>query len=147
MGGVSTCLAANTCIGTKSKVYKCRICLILEFISTVQMGGVSTCLAANTCIGTKSKVLNCDIYTLCLRLARIVYIYTEYDHKSGDFPAKNTVYTPYMYGAGQPYLHMSLKAQCKWVRRPPAVRIQAVQQLVSYSTFWFSYWVCFSLCK
>jgi hypothetical protein len=22
----------------------------------------------------------------------------------GDFPAKNTVYTPYMYGPGQPYM-------------------------------------------
>jgi hypothetical protein len=26
-----------------------------------------------------------------------------YDRIFGDFPAKNTVYTPYAYGSGQPY--------------------------------------------
>ena len=31
------------------------------------------------------------------------YIYTVYDRKFGDFPAKITVYTPYIYGSGQPY--------------------------------------------
>jgi len=30
------------------------------------------------------------------------YIYTVYDRIFGDFPAKNTVYTPYIYGSGQP---------------------------------------------
>jgi len=30
------------------------------------------------------------------------YIYTIYDRIFGDFPAKNTVYTPYIYGSGQP---------------------------------------------
>jgi hypothetical protein len=33
------------------------------------------------------------------------YIYTVYDHIFGDFPAKNTVYTPYIYGSGQPYVY------------------------------------------
>ena len=32
------------------------------------------------------------------------YIYTVYDRIYGDFPAKNTVYTPYIYGYGQLYL-------------------------------------------
>ena len=36
-----------------------------------------------------------------------MYIYTVHDRVIGDFPAKITVYTPYiytyMYGAGQPY--------------------------------------------
>jgi hypothetical protein len=31
------------------------------------------------------------------------YIYTVYGHIFGDFPAKNTVYKPYIYGSGQPY--------------------------------------------
>jgi hypothetical protein len=31
------------------------------------------------------------------------YIYTVYDRIFGDFPAKNTVYVPYMYGSGQRY--------------------------------------------
>jgi hypothetical protein len=31
------------------------------------------------------------------------YIYTVYDCIFGDFPAKTTVYTPYIYGSGQPY--------------------------------------------
>jgi len=30
-------------------------------------------------------------------------IYTPYDRIFDDFPAKNTVYTPYIYGSGQPY--------------------------------------------
>jgi len=30
------------------------------------------------------------------------YIYTVYDRIFGDFPAKNTVYTSYIYGSGQP---------------------------------------------
>jgi hypothetical protein len=30
-------------------------------------------------------------------------MYTLYDRIFGDFPAKNTVYTPYIYGSGQPY--------------------------------------------
>ena len=32
------------------------------------------------------------------------YIYTAYDRIFGDFPAKITVYTPYIYGPGQPYI-------------------------------------------
>jgi hypothetical protein len=31
------------------------------------------------------------------------YIYTVYDRISRNFPAKSTVYTPYIYGSGQPY--------------------------------------------
>jgi len=34
---------------------------------------------------------------------RIHTPYTEYDRILGDFPAKNTVYTPYIYGSGQRY--------------------------------------------
>jgi len=34
-------------------------------------------------------------------LARTVYIHRIF----GDFPAKNTVYTPYIYGSGQPYIY------------------------------------------
>ena len=30
-------------------------------------------------------------------------MYTVYDHTFGDFPDKNTVYAPYIYGSGQPY--------------------------------------------
>jgi len=35
-------------------------------------------------------------------LTRTVYIYTVYDRIYGEFPAKNTVYTPCIYGSGQP---------------------------------------------
>ena len=31
------------------------------------------------------------------------YIYTVYDRIFGDFPAKDSVYAPYIYGSGQPY--------------------------------------------
>jgi hypothetical protein len=33
-----------------------------------------------------------------------VYIYRKWPI-FGDFPAKNTVYTPYIYGSGQPYVY------------------------------------------
>ena len=39
-----------------------------------------------------------------LGMARTVYICTVYDRVISDFPAKNTVYTPYIHGSGQPYL-------------------------------------------
>ena len=32
-------------------------------------------------------------------------MYTVYDRIFGDFPAKNAVYTPYLYGYGQPYIY------------------------------------------
>jgi hypothetical protein len=35
-------------------------------------------------------------------LAKTVYIYTVYDHMFGEFSAKNAVFTPYIYGSGQP---------------------------------------------
>jgi hypothetical protein len=41
---------------------------------------------------------------LCVGLARTVYIHTVYDRIFGDFPATNSVCTPYIYGSGQPYL-------------------------------------------
>ena len=37
-----------------------------------------------------------------VELARTVY-FAMYDRIFDDFPAKNTVYTPYIYGSGQPY--------------------------------------------
>jgi hypothetical protein len=36
----------------------------------------------------------CVCVFLCVGLARTVYIYTVYDRMFGDFPARNTVYTP-----------------------------------------------------
>ena len=40
----------------------------------------------------------------CVGLARTVCIHRicVYDRIFGDFPAKNTVHTPYIYGSGQP---------------------------------------------
>jgi hypothetical protein len=34
-------------------------------------------------------------------------MYSVYDRIFGGFPAKNTVYTPYIYGSGQPYIYVS----------------------------------------
>ena len=36
------------------------------------------------------------------------YVYAVYDCIFGEFPAKNTVHAPYMYGSGQPYIHALL---------------------------------------
>ena len=38
----------------------------------------------------------------CVGLAKTVYIYTVYVRIFGDFPARNTVYVPYIYSVGQP---------------------------------------------
>jgi len=50
------------------------------------------------CVGL-AKTKLAYMYTLCIiyiGLARTVYIYTVYDRIFGDFPAKNTAYTPYV---------------------------------------------------
>ena len=41
----------------------------------------------------------------CIRTHTTACIYTVYDRIFGDFPAKNTVYTPYIYGSVQPYMY------------------------------------------
>jgi len=44
---------------------------------------------------------------LCMCIYRVgpePYTYTVYDRIFGDFPARSTVYTPYIYGPGQPYV-------------------------------------------
>jgi len=45
-----------------------------------------------------------SVYRISVGLARTVY-HTVYDRIFGGFPAKNTVYTPYIYGSGQPYVY------------------------------------------
>ena len=40
--------------------------------------------------------------SILVGLAKTVYIHTVYDRIFGYIPAKNTVYTPYIYGPGQP---------------------------------------------
>jgi len=65
--------------------------------------------AQNRIIRSNSK--NTDIYVIntirrIIRLRRMTHpwcICIVYDRIFGDFPAKNTVYTPYVYGSGQPY--------------------------------------------
>jgi len=52
-------------------------------------------------------------YPVFLGLARTVYIHV-YDRIFGDFSAKVTVHTPYIYGSGQPYVFY---VACKWFRR------------------------------
>jgi len=44
-------------------------------------------------------------YSMHLGLARSVHIHTVYDRIFSNFPAKNTVNTPYIYGSGQPSTH------------------------------------------
>ena len=44
---------------------------------------------------------------ICMVGQNRIHLYTVHDRKSGDFPANNTVYSPYVYiyiyGSGQPY--------------------------------------------
>jgi hypothetical protein len=41
------------------------------------------------------------------------YIYTVYGRVFCDFPAKNTVYKPYIYGSGQPYVWIKVSLLAK----------------------------------
>jgi len=43
-----------------------------------------------------------EAHRTCVGLARTVHIHTVYDRIFGHLPAKKTVYTPYLYGSGQP---------------------------------------------
>jgi hypothetical protein len=71
-------------------------------VGRVQVG-LSVCLGVGLLriifkkMGGRETITLC-IDWMCLGLAIIVYIHRIF----GDFPAKNTVYTPYMYGSGQP---------------------------------------------
>jgi len=56
---------------------------------------------------TRMYVFQAEKITKYIGLARTVYIYTVYDRKSGDFPAQKAIYTPCMYGSGQPYNYRS----------------------------------------
>jgi len=45
------------------------------------------------------------LYAIYIGLARTVYIYAVHARMFGNFPGKNTVYTPYIYGSGPPYIY------------------------------------------
>jgi len=69
-------------------------------------------------------------------LARTV-IHTVYDRIFGDFPAKNTVCKPYIFGSGQPYTYAVLKV----------LGLNPGQSLVHLNQAWFrlSFWVAAGL--
>jgi len=71
-----------------------RDCLCLHYIHRVQ---------AFLRKATGHSLCACSWYSIYVGLARTVY-----DRTFCDFPAKNTVYTPYIYGPGQPYIHLGL---------------------------------------
>ena len=45
----------------------------------------------------KAALLGLTRHDIPVGLAKTVYLYTVYDRIFGDSPAKNTVYTPYIY--------------------------------------------------
>jgi hypothetical protein len=63
-------------------------------------------------------------YCWCLKLARTVYIHRIWPYIWW-FPTKNTVFTLYIYGSGQPYIYLSpLSIYSK--ARPPFERVKVV---------------------
>jgi len=54
------------------------------------------------CVNVSVRV--CVCMYVYVGLARTVYIHRIF----GDFPAKNTVHTPYIYGSGQPHVYVCL---------------------------------------
>jgi hypothetical protein len=68
------------------------------------------CFAGRLCCAVPSWVACTWRSCICgsaayVGLASTVYIYTVYDRIFGDLPAKNALYTPYLYGFGQPYAY------------------------------------------
>ena len=53
-----------------------------------------------------ARVFAMPCFIIKVGLARTVYIHRIF----GDSPAKNTVYAPYIYGSGQPYIKVLLRA-------------------------------------
>jgi len=118
-GLISEAFIANLCahgvLGRKSMrgvwCGSCKRCLHLRRLEGPDVNCFCVHEGSGPCSGLTWKsaylcVCCCltEICVILLGLARTVYIYTVYDRGIyGDFPAKNTVYTPYIYGSGQPY--------------------------------------------
>ena len=67
---------------------------------------VCACVCVRVCV-CLCDYLACTLQALDQDLGILLdwpepYIYAVYDHKFGDFPAKHTVYTPYLFSPGQP---------------------------------------------
>jgi len=65
---------------------------------------------------------------------------TIYDCIFGDFPAKNTVYTPYIYGSGQPYLYGHVSVNIKTMKSKAASIIHAMPCINSHMSVVVKKW-------
>ena len=66
---------------------------------------VCMCVCVSVCrtlLGTRCDRRLQIISYVYVGLARTVFIHCVF----GEIPAKNTVYTPYIYGSGQPYIYV-----------------------------------------
>ena len=102
-----------TCIYTSKHTHLCLVCMcVCKCIHTSKhICILCVCVIASASIRLNThvselKVINISTSTkhvgvlhTCIGLAKAIYIHRIF----GDFPAKNTVYTPYIYGSGQPY--------------------------------------------
>ena len=67
-----------------------------------------------------------------------VYTYTVFDRISGDFPAKNTVCTPYVYGSGQPYIwckHTSISRESSTHTQSYIGLVRIINIYIVYTVF------------
>ena len=59
------------------------------------------------CVLHVTKITNA-----CVKGQNHIYLHTVYDRIFGDFPANNTVHTPYIYGSGQIYMCAMCHVPC-----------------------------------
>jgi len=76
------------------------------------------------------------------------HTYTVYDHTFGDFPAKNTICTPCIYGSGQSYIHTVAHVICGTLKLwHTAMHPHCGSHTVEHSsaiTLWFTHTVAHS---
>jgi len=74
------------------------VCLTADLLASLYVCMWSS--VGHMCLGIHGSLQQDAVYLtvyVYLGLARTVYIYTVYDCRFGDFPAKNTVYTPFIF--------------------------------------------------
>ena len=91
------------------RVYVC----VHVYVSVPMCVCVCACVSVCACVCESNRVIFQSQRTrmlweesLGMNITRVGqnHKYTVYDRVWGEFPAKNTVYTPYIYNSGQPWL-------------------------------------------
>ena len=88
------CMCVCKCIHTSKHI--CILCVCVIASASIRL---NTHVSELKVINISTSTKHVGVLHTCIGLAKAIYIHRIF----GDFPAKNTVYTPYIYGSGQPY--------------------------------------------